>query len=97
MSLGLQDLDDAVEDQRHLGWGYSTKSGLPNRAQATLDCAVIDVANELELNYEELFHWTNSKYGRWLVDTIGGKTPTKAAVRKYLNAEAVKDAQEGVA
>jgi hypothetical protein len=95
MSLSLEDLDATLEDERHNGWGYATKSGsLDLRPEAQLDCAVIDVANELGLSYDDLFIWTDSKYGRWLVDTVAGQTPTKTTVRKYLNQEAIDQLRE---
>lgn len=90
MILTLEDLDATLEDERHNGWGYATKSrGLVLGMEAKLDCAVIDVTNELGLDYEDLFRWADSKYGRWLVDHIGGGIPTRTVVRQYLNQEAI--------
>lgn len=96
--LTLADLERALEDDRHNGWGYATsRSGwLSPTAMARLDCRVIDTANQLGLDYEELFQWTDSKYGRHLVDTIGGvRDVTFAAVRPYLNENAMQVLREG--
>ena len=92
--LRLRHLETALEHEDHLGWGYATKDSLPTVRQAKLDCAVIDVANELFLTPEDLFHWTNSKWGRWLVDGVYGRdeSPTKKTVRNYLNEKAVREA-----
>ena len=92
MTLVLDDLEAALEDDRHHGWGYATKTSLGAGIQAKLDCAVIDVANELGLDYEELFMWTNSKYGRWLIDSLG--SPTKVLVREQLNQDAIDHLNE---
>lgn len=95
MTLRLDDLDAALDDDRHLGWGYSVKRHLSTRTAAKLDCAVIDVANELGLDYEELFLWANSKEGRWLVDKIDdGANVLKINVRENLNAETIQTLKE---
>ena len=95
MTLVLDDLDAALEDGRHNGWGYLTSRHLRVRQAAALDIAVIDVANELGLNYEDLFSWTNSKNGRWLVDGIESDTkPTAKLVREYLNEETMQRLRE---
>lgn len=101
MKLTLTHLEEALGHEKHLGFGYATRDSLASPRTlgtlAKLDCAVVDVANELKLNFEELFHWTNSKYGRWLVDDVYGNDspPTKATVRRNLNKKAVDVAMDG--
>lgn len=92
--LTTDDLDAALNDEDHLGWGYSGASSyLSDSKRERLDRAVVAVANELGLSKRELFHWTNSKYGRWLTDTV--ESPSKASVREYLNADAMQVLKEG--
>lgn len=95
--LTTDDLDACLADDDHLGWGYAIASDLSNSKRERLDRAVVAVANELGLSKRDLFHWTNSKYGRWLVDGIYGRdeSPSKASVRHYLNPEAMKVLKEG--
>lgn len=89
MELTTKDLEDALADPQHLGYGYATAGNL-RRSQATaLDNAVVRVANELDLDPVAFFDWTNSKYGRWLVDGVEGcgEKPNAETVRKYMNAD----------
>lgn len=92
--LSMDDLDAALGSEDHLGYGYAISSDLPSRKRLALDHSVVAVANDLDLDAETLFHWTNSKWGRWLVDGVYGRdeTPTKATVEKYLNPKAVAEA-----
>lgn len=88
--LTVEDLRKALyEDDRHLGWGYGESSYLPEGKRNRLDRAVVAVANELGLDYESLFHWSNSKYGRHLCDTAIYESPTRETVRGYLNRKAI--------
>lgn len=96
-NLTVEDLHRTLEDDRHLGYGYASCSlVLSGTRMDRLDRAIVAVANELRLSYNDLFHWSNSKYGRWLADGIYGRdeSPTRANVRRYLNAEAVRVSQE---
>jgi hypothetical protein len=74
MKLTIDNLEAALADERHLGVGYweSRSVEMPKRKLERLDRAVIRQANALGLDQERLFHWTNSKYGRWLVDDVYG-------------------------
>lgn len=93
------DLQMALEDDRHLGFGYATADVIGSASRRrSLDRAVVAVANEVGLDSETLFHWTNSKWGRWLVDGVHGRNepPTRATVRAYLNPSAVAEALDGV-
>lgn len=94
-SLTVTDLRQTLADERHLGFGYACCSDLPETTRERLDRAVVAVANELHLSPEDLFHWSNSKYGRWLYDAVQGndKPPTRATVRDLLNPEAVRLAE----
>ena len=88
----VADVERALQDERHLGWGYSTKYYLPRTRQENLDRAVASVASELDLDSEALFAWTNAKSGRWLVDAATAGRINRDLVRKFLNAEAVAEA-----
>lgn len=94
--LTVADLHATLEDERHLGWGYACTRDLGESVVARLDRNVVHVANELGLDYERLFHWANSKYGRWLTDGLWGRAerPTRETVRVYLNGDAVAKAME---
>lgn len=99
MTLTTADLDAALADDRHLGHGYATRDYIESQSKRErLDRAVVAVANDADFSAEELFHWTNSKWGRWLIDGVYGRneSPTQATVRRYLNAETLVEATEGV-
>lgn len=84
--LTAVDLIDALEDERHHGFGYATRRSVPYFRLLELDREVIRQANTHQFTKEELFEWTNSKLGRWLVDEIVGcGTPIEEAVPKYLS------------
>lgn len=90
----VADVERALQDERHLGWGYATKYHLPRSRRETLDLAVARVASELDLDAEALFAWTDSKSGRWLVDAASGGRINRDLVRKFLNDETVAAAQD---
>lgn len=96
--LTKDDVEACLADDRHLGVGYATSRDLSPSKADRLDRCVVAVANELGLDRESLFHWTNSKYGRWLTDAVlGNDAPINAeTVRRLLNAEAVEVAQDGL-
>jgi hypothetical protein len=87
--LTIQDLHETLADERHLGWGYAGRDRLAASKRDRLDRAVVAVANELGLDTETLFHWSNSKNGRWLIDEATDSAPTRDLVRKHLNPDAV--------
>jgi hypothetical protein len=92
-SLTVGDIDIALNDPRHSGYGYRAASGLPARKLETLNRSVAAVANELGYSSEDLFRWADSKHGRWLVDRVYGtnEPPTRATVRKEMNAKVTAD------
>lgn len=100
-NLTVEDLHRTLEDERHLGYGYATV-GLIIESESRrnrLDRAIVAVANELELSYEQLFDWSNSKYGRWLADGVYGRdeSPSRATVRShYLNADVLEVLAQGL-
>jgi hypothetical protein len=89
--LTVDDLHATLADERHLGFGYACCDVLPPGKRERLDRAIVAVANQLELDRETLFHWSNSKHGRWLADAAYGRDEpaTRATVRTLLNPEAV--------
>lgn len=99
--LTVDDISRALADERHLGWGYTCTRDLGaeygrQSDQDQLDRNVVAVANELGLDYDTFFHWTNSKYGRWLADAVIGRNEsvTEGTVRGCLNREAVAAAMD---
>ncbi len=94
--LTVQDLHETLADERHLGFGYACCRDLPEATADRLDRAIVAVANEMELDRETLFHWSNSKYGRWLYDAVYGREepPTQKTVRGLLNEAAIRRATE---
>ena len=96
-ALTTSDLEAALGDERHLGFGYAISRDLGESRRKRLDRAVVRVANDLDLDAETLFHWANSKWGR-LVDGVYGRneSPSSETVRNYLNEKAVAEALDGV-
>lgn len=93
--LHLEDLTRTLGDERHLGFGYATADDLSNSKRERLDRCIVSVANELALDYEDLFHWANSKNARWLVDEASSaSTINQKFVRKYLNPATVAAAKD---
>jgi hypothetical protein len=83
-------LHEALEDERHHGWGYAGRSYLSAARRDLLDRLVLDAANDLGLTREELFQWTDSKYGRHLTDEASGRSANlRPLVARYLNADAI--------
>jgi hypothetical protein len=96
--LTVADLRRTLEDERHHGAGFTDCDVLDKRRYAQVERKVVEVANELGLSYDLLFHWSNSKYGRWLADAVYGRgEDVDTAVRGHLNREAMVWATEGVA
>lgn len=95
--LTREDVKRTLEDERHLGHGLAVCQELSERQYCTVLNQVAKQANRLGLDYEGLFAWSNSKYGRWLYDEIAGRdVPPTKAVPNLLNAEALASlAQEG--
>jgi hypothetical protein len=89
--LTVADLDRAIRDERHLGFGYATSRDISAGRRKALDLAVVEVANDLGVDYETLFVWSNSKNGRWLVDEASGIAPSRTLVLRYLNARWVAE------
>ncbi len=93
--LHLEDLTRTLDDERHLGFGYATADDLTSDQRDRLDRSIISVANELALDYDDLFHWANSKNARWLCDEASGaKAINQTLVRRYLNDATVASAKE---
>ena len=90
-ALTVADLDATLADERHLGWGYASAGHFGDSKRARLDRAVVAVANELGLDYEGLFMWSNSKLARWCADEMHGRSPSREAVRHYLNPTVIRD------
>lgn len=88
------DLTNALADDRQIGWGYAGErdswmnredSERASKRQITaIDSAVVSLANKFGWDYEMLFHFTNSKFGRWFADTTFGFSvkDTATAIRK---------------
>lgn len=83
--LTTDDLNAALNDERHLGFGYATRRHLDDaELEARIDAAVIAEANAKQMTREQLFDWANSKNGRWLVDMCSGGTVDAVIVRKLV-------------
>jgi hypothetical protein len=85
--LTVQDLHETLEDPRHGGWGYAcvARTFTANKC-AAIDKAIVAVANKEGLTKEELFVWSDSKFGRWLRDEAEEtRDITQKFVRKHLN------------
>lgn len=96
--LTTDDLERTLADDRHLGFGYACTLDIASSSKrVSLDRAIVAVANELGLDYEQLFDWSNSKYGRWLADAVVGRgaKPNRETVRYFLNEDALAVLAEG--
>lgn len=89
--LTNSDITRTLSDERHLGWGFACCSDMGDSKYSRLVAAVTAVANELGLDYELLFMWSNSKHGRWLADDLSSAPPTRATVRRHLSANIIAE------
>lgn len=94
--------DAFTADDRWLGFGYLGErrnalqghSALVERVPA-IDALVIAHATAAGWDADTLFHWANSKDGRWFADVVfGGSLATPLSVlfaegTRYLNAQAI--------
>lgn len=82
VQLTRDDLDAALNDERHMGYGYAGRRYLSRARREEMDRAVVRQANALGWTYEDLFEWANSKHGRWACDaaTDSSKTATVVAI-----------------
>jgi hypothetical protein len=71
-TLTYDDIDRALADERHHGWGYACRSSLNERARHTADAVVLRAANEQGWDYDQLFEWCDSKSGRHFSDLAYG-------------------------
>ena len=79
--ITYQDLLDALLDERHLGNGYAIRSYTTDpRKVVTMDEMVVLMANKEGWTKEELFQFTNSKTGRYVVDCWMGGDKDRAQV-----------------
>jgi hypothetical protein len=68
-AITYQDLLDVLQDERHLGNGYAIRNHTTDpRKIVAMDEMVVLMANKEGWNREELFQFTNSKTGRYVVD-----------------------------
>lgn len=73
-TITYQDLLNALIDERHLGNGYAIRSYTTDpRKIVAMDEMVVLMANKEGWDLEQLFQFTNSKFGRYVVDCwMGG-------------------------
>lgn len=89
-----RDIEAMLTDERHLGFGLATIRLLPEHLRTSTIQAVVRQANSWGLDYEQTFHWTNSKYARWLVDDVGsGKLPSRV-VKHQMTLAKVREVQQ---
>jgi hypothetical protein len=65
------DIEAGLEDERWLGWGYLGERSRTDDTAAA-DALVLRFAAERGWDAEDLFHWANSKDGRWFGDWAFG-------------------------
>ena len=83
LALTYNDLLNALQDERHLGNGYSIRSYTTDpRKVVAMDEMVILMANKEGWTSNELFEFTNSKTGRYVVDCW--MSGDKEMAQKYL-------------
>lgn len=68
-AISYEDLLAALNDERHKGYGYATRSYIRDpRIIVAMDQMVVLMANKEGWDLETLFQFTNSKTGRHVVD-----------------------------
>lgn len=72
--LTTQDITNGYDDTRWLGWGYLGERIRHADTAARADAIVLRFAAQHGWNAEDLFHWANSKDGRWFGDWAFGCT-----------------------
>jgi len=96
ITLTAADFDRMMSDDRWLGYGYlGERRNRLEEGDSTVaaDALAVAAANELGLTYDEVFHWANSKDGRWFGDCMFGANGSHA--EKYLPAQRhARQAQE---
>ena len=71
MTLTTDDMRHLMEDEPGMGgYGYMHSREFPLFVHLRLDEAVVDAANALGLDYQDLKLWADSKNGRWLCDAV---------------------------
>lgn len=70
--LTTTDITAGYEDERWLGWGYLQGRTNDEEIDAGADAYVLARAAERGWDREDLFHWMNSKDGRWFADWYFG-------------------------
>lgn len=88
MALTRKHLDAALSDPRHLGFGFAGIQHRSSSVQTVTKVAVVRQANRLGLDFEDLFLWANSKYGRWLADSVE-TLGVRAKVEEFLNQKVI--------
>jgi hypothetical protein len=81
LALTYNDLLNALQDERHLGNGYSIRNYTTDpRTIVAMDEMVVLMANKEGWTKEELFQFTNSKTGRYVVDCWMGGDKNRAQI-----------------
>lgn len=75
--LTVKDIEAGYENDEWAGWGYlgERDAMLDRRGKSLIpkmDRLVLKIANAAGWTKDNLFHWTNSKYGRHFVDQAFG-------------------------
>jgi hypothetical protein len=71
-TLTTKDIEAGYEDERWLGWGYLGERDRTDGPTDRADAIVLRFAAERGWDAEDLFHWANSKDGRWFGDWAFG-------------------------
>jgi len=71
-NLTTADIDAGLTDERWLGWGYLGERSRSEQNATEADAVVLRFARVLGWDREDLFHWMNSKDGRWFGDWAFG-------------------------
>lgn len=77
-TLTAQDIEAGYDDARWCGWGYLQGRHYEDAAEvAKADQYVLGMAARQGWDAEDLFHWANSKDGRWFGDWFFGSGPVR--------------------
>jgi hypothetical protein len=98
-TTATQTFDRMTGDNRWLGFGYlgerdhmlnSTDPDSPAQPElvATTDQRILEVT--ADWTADELFHWANSKDGRWFADMVFGCDDTFEHAARYIRKQPVR-------
>jgi hypothetical protein len=74
------DVEEALNDPRHYGYGYSEIDMVSEKKRGVANRAIAKAMQQGGFDREDLFQWVNSKFGRWYAEGVyDGQSATALA------------------